>query len=95
MEKKVCEKPGKDSILYVFVRLLTLATVVLLFFPSLSPVNFITQAGQAKIKGTASLFTSGISYSSLTSGLDRAFRMGWLNETYFYILFLESAQHLQ
>jgi len=88
MEKKVCEKAGKGSVLFIIVRLLTLATVVLLFFPSLSPVNFITQAGQAKIKGTASLFTSGISYSSLTSGLDRAFRMGWLNETHFYILFI-------
>lgn len=88
MEKKVCENAGKSNVLYVFVRLLTLVIVVSLFFPSLSPVNFITQAGQAKIKGTASLFTSGISYSSLTSGLARAFSKGWLNETYFYILFV-------
>lgn len=88
MEKKVCENAGKGNVLYVFVRLLTLVIVVSLFFPSLSPVNFITQAGQAKIKGTASLFTSGISYSSLTSGLARAFSKGWLNETYFYILFV-------
>ena len=88
MEKKVCENAGKSNVLYVFVRLLTLVIVVSPFFPSLSPVNFITQAGQAKIKGTASLFTSGISYSSLTSGLARAFSKGWLNETYFYILFV-------
>ena len=87
MEKKICEKTRTIDIAYVIARISTVITVVLLFFPSMSPVNFIKQAGQAKIKGTASLFTSGISYSSMTNGLERAFMKGWLNEIHFYILF--------
>lgn len=81
MKNKVCNIP------YAIERLLVVVFAVLLFFPAMSPVNFITQAGQAKIKGTASLFTAGVSYSTLTSGLERAFNKGWLNEIYFYILF--------
>ena len=88
MEVNVNENSKKVRIPYMCMRILTLVTLALLFFPSVSPVNFITQSGQAKIKGTASLFTSGVSYSSLTSGLERAFDKGWLDESYFVMLFI-------
>lgn len=87
MEEQINAKVNKMRIPYVCMRILTLLFVVLLFFPSMSPANIIKQAGQAKIKGTTSLFTSGVSFSSLTSGLERAFNKGWLNETHFYLLF--------
>ncbi len=88
MEVNINEKANKVRIPYMVMRLLTILAVVLMFFPSLSPVYFITQAGQAKIKGTASLFTSSISYDSLTNGMGRAFSKGWLDETLFVILFI-------
>ncbi len=87
MEGNINEKVNKLRIPYVIMRLLTIVSVAMLFFPSLSPANFIRQAGQAKIKATTSLFTSGISYTSLTNGLERAFLKGWLNEEHFYMLF--------
>lgn len=88
MEVNVNEKSNKMKIPYICMRLLTVLTVALLFFPSLSPANFITQSGQAKIKGTSSLFTGAVSYSSLTSGLERAFDKGWMNESHFILLFV-------
>lgn len=90
METNVNEKINKLKIPYGLSRILTLAFVVLLFFPSISPAGFIKQAGQAKVKDTASFFTSGISYERLTSGLERAFNREWLNEDHFYILFAVS-----
>lgn len=91
MEKTIAPASENDGFLkipYVCDRILLLFTVTLLFFPGLSPAQIIKQAGQAKINATASLFTSGISYSSLVNGLGRAFTKGWLNETYFIILFI-------
>ena len=66
MEEKVTEKVNKMRIPYIAMRLLTIVFVLLLFFPDLNPANIIQKAGQAKISGTSSLFTSSVSYSSLT-----------------------------
>lgn len=91
MEKTIVPTLEEDRSLklpYVFDRILLLFTATLLFFPGLSPAQIIKQAGQAKINATASLFTSGISYSSLVNGLGRAFTKEWLNESYFIILFI-------
>ncbi len=88
MEGKVNEKTNMLKIPYVCVRLITVVIAALLFFPSLSPVSFIRQSGQAKVKPTSSLFTSAISYSKLTESLGRAFDKEWLNETYFILLFI-------
>ena len=88
METGLLKDKKKTNIPYMCIRGITIISIALMFFPALSPTNFITQAGQAKIKGVASLFTSGVSYSSLTSGLERAFDKGWLNETYFMIMFV-------
>ncbi len=77
----------KAKVPYILSRLLLLVFALLLFLPSASPTHMILKSGQATIKGTSSLFTGGISYSALTEGLGRAFQKGWLNETYFYLLF--------
>lgn len=78
---------GKTKIPYMVSRVLLLAFALLMFLPSLSPAHMILKSGQATIKATASLFTGGVSYSSLTDGLGRAFDKGWLIESHFYLLF--------
>lgn len=88
MEEKVAEKVNKMRIPYVCVRILIVAFVLLLFFPDLNPANIIQKAGQAKISSTSSLFTSGVSYSSLVNGLDRAFSKGWLHQEHFTLLYV-------
>lgn len=88
MKEELSPKEKTANKCYIPLRLLTVISVVLLFFPSLNPALIITQAGQAKIGGTASLFTCAISYSSLTDGLGRAFTRGWLNEGHFVFLFI-------
>lgn len=88
MEEKVAEKVNKMRIPYVCIRVLLVVYVLLLFFPSLNPALIVRVAGQAKISATASLFTSGISYTSLTNGLSRAFTKGWLSEGQYMCLFV-------
>jgi putative aldouronate transport system permease protein len=87
MEEKVTEREKKMHIPYVCTRILIVVYVLLLFFPGLNPANMIQKAGQAKISATSSLFTSGVSYSSVINGLDRAFTKGWLTEGHFMLLF--------
>lgn len=87
MEEKVAEKVDKMRIPYVCARVLAVVYVLLLFFPNLNPAHIVQTAGQAKISDTASLFTSGISYASLTNGLTRAFTKGWLVEGHYMLLF--------
>lgn len=87
MEEKTIEKLNKMRIPYMLNRVLLVITAALLFFPGISPARIVLQSGQAKISATASLFTSGISYSSLVNGLSRAFTKGWLDETWFKLLF--------
>ena len=91
MEKRI-QKSGNAAepmhLPYVVARILLLLTAALLFFPGVSPAQIVRQAGQSKISATASLFTSGISYSSLVNGLGRAFTKGWLNEAFYVVLFI-------
>ena len=87
MEDKTIEKLNKTRIPYILDRVLLVLFAALMFFPGVSPARIVLQSGQAKISATASLFTSGISYSSLTNGLSRAFSKGWLNESHFKLLF--------
>ena len=82
-------KTRRDSLRvpYIVARVVLIVFALLMFFPGVSPSRFILAAGQAEISATKSLFTNSVSYSSLTTGLARAFSRGWLNESYFYILF--------
>lgn len=73
-----------DKLFYV-VRIAILLSVVFLFIPNLNP---------ARISGTInknlSLFTSGISYSSLTAEFGRAFKKEWISESSIRILYAAS-----
>lgn len=56
-------------------RIVAILAVALIFFPAASPSRVCTM-----INKNLSLFTSGISYSSLTAEMGRAFNRGWLSE---------------
>lgn len=77
----------KCKVPYIIVRVALIAFVLLMFFPSASPTRFVVSAGQASAGTTSSLFTNCVSYRSLVSGLERAFNKGWLEQSYFYLLF--------
>lgn len=87
MDEKTAARLDKMRLPYVCVRVLLILFLVLLFFPGVSPSYIVLTAGQAKISNTASLFTTGISYSSLINGLARSFDKGWLNEGFFMLLY--------
>lgn len=92
MEKTIAKRPAAPAEpmrgAYIANRILLLLTITLLFFPDLSPAQIVKQAGQSKISATASLFTSGISYSSLVNGLGRAFTKEWLSEGFYTVLYV-------
>lgn len=87
MDNRLSEGRDRLQIPYIISRVLLVAFALLLFLPALSPAYIVQKSGQASIKNTASLFTSGVSYAELTSGLGRAFDRGWLVEGHFYLLF--------
>ncbi|MGF7144967.1 putative aldouronate transport system permease protein [Anaerotaenia torta] len=72
--------------LYYAVRIGALLSVVMMFFPGINPAKICEYVNR-----NMSLFTSGISYSGLTSQTIRAFNQGWLQESSFVLLFLSSA----
>lgn len=87
MEERLETREKRMWIPYIITRILLVAYALLMFFPAASPAWIVRQAGQAKVTNTASLFTSAVSWSSLTNGLGRAFERGWLDQTGFYLLF--------
>lgn len=70
---------------YYVLRIAAVVSVLFLFIPALNP---------ARISGimnrNLSLFTSGISYSSLIDGFGRAFKKGWVMESSFQMLYFSS-----
>ena len=85
MKEEKKERRGTLDYVYIVQRLITILAIVAAFFPAFSPSR-ITKL----IDATISLFTSGISYSSLTGGASRALRMGWVDDSVFIVLFLGS-----
>jgi putative aldouronate transport system permease protein len=71
--------------LFAVQRVAALIAFFLLFIPSVNPSKVC-----GLISKNLSLFTSGISYSSLISDTGRAFRAGWIDEGAFKILFAAS-----
>ncbi|MBO5166723.1 MAG: sugar ABC transporter permease [Lachnospiraceae bacterium] len=85
MEKN---KTGKERIagyIYYVARIGVLLSIVMMFFPGLNPAKICDFVNK-----TMSLFTSGISYGSLTEQCVRAFNQGWIQESSFIILFISS-----
>ena len=82
MKEEKKERRGALDYVFVMQRLVIILAIVAAFFPAFSPSR-VTKL----IDGTISLFTSGVSYSSLTDGASRALRMGWVDESVFVIVF--------
>lgn len=68
--------------LYYPLRIAILLSVVFLFIPALNPTRI-----SGLINKNLSLFTAGISYSSLTAEFGRAFKKGWVMESSIRILY--------
>ena len=69
-------KKGAASGLYICQRIITILLIVGAFFPTFNPTRVAKM-----ISSNVSLFTSAVSYNSLTSEFARAFRMNWVNES--------------
>lgn len=67
--------------MYYIVRALILLSVVFLFIPAWNPAKI-----SAAMNQNLSLFTTGISYTTLIDGFGRAFKKGWANESTFQLL---------
>ena len=85
MKEEKKERRGALGYVFVMQRVVIILAIVAAFFPAFSPSR-VTKL----IDGTISLFTSGVSYSSLTDGASRALRMGWVDESVFVIVFIGS-----
>lgn len=68
--------------LYYLIRILILVSVIFLFIPALNPARIC-----GMINKNMSLFTSGISYSSLTAEFGRAFKKEWVSESSLQLLY--------
>lgn len=82
MEKKKSSQEMLSDKLYYLVRIAILVSVVFLFIPALNPARI-----SGLINKNMSLFTSGISYATLTEGFGRAFKKGWVMESSLQVLY--------
>lgn len=87
MGERLKPKGDRLRVPYIVARVVLIVFALLMFFPGVSPSRFILTAGQAEISATKSLFTNSISFSSLLTGLDRAFKREWLEISGFYVLY--------
>lgn len=81
-------KTGRErtaGYIYYVARIGVLVSIVMMFFPGLNPAKICEFVNK-----TMSLFTSGISYGSLTEQCVRAFNQGWVQESAFVILFISA-----
>ena len=78
-------KKGAASGLYICQRIITILLIVGAFFPTFNPTRVAKM-----ISSNVSLFTSAVSYNSLTSEFARAFRMNWVNESSFAVVMIAS-----
>lgn len=67
---------------YYFVRIAILLSVVFLFIPAFNPTRIC-----GLINKNISLFTAGISYTTLTADFGRAFKKEWVDHSTMYLLY--------
>lgn len=84
IEEKTKKEVIADKVYYV-QRIAAILAAALIFFPAASPSRICTM-----INKNLSLFTSGISYNSLTAEMGRAFNRGWLSQGTIMLLFAAS-----
>ena len=83
MREEKIETRGALGGLYLIQRLLSVAIIIIAFFPVANPAKIC-----GLVSNKMSLFTAAVSYSTLTGDLRRAFRMGWVDEYIFVIAFI-------
>ena len=83
MKEEIKEKRGAIDNIYVVQRIVTMLAIVAIFFPNFNPTKIC-----GLVNDNLSLFTSAVSYSSLTADCSRAFRMGWVEESTFVVLYI-------
>ena len=79
-KEKVKEPAGP---VFAIQRIAALLMFFLIFVPSMNPVKV-----SALVNKNLSLFTSAVSYPSLTGDVGRGFRAGWIEESSFVILYV-------
>lgn len=79
------KKADKVDKIYWLLRAMILLSVIFLFIPAINPVRISGLIGK-----NLSLFTSGISYSALTSDFGRAFKKGWVEPNTMMILYISA-----
>lgn len=84
MNQKKTNKSVSD-IVYYAIRIAILASVIFLFIPNLNPARI-----SGLINRNMSLFTSGLSYSSLTDGFGRAIKKEWVFPSTLQILYVSA-----
>ena len=84
---ETAKTPGEKLADKVFwlLRTLTLANIIMLFFPAFNPARVCEE-----INRNLSLFTCGVSYDSLVVNVGRALKRGWLPEEAFKMLQMSS-----
>lgn len=85
MKNSISGKERAAGYVYYVTRIGALLSVVMMFFPGVNPTKICDY-----ISKNMSLFTSAVSYSGLTNQCTRAFKMGWVQESTFVLLFISS-----
>lgn len=85
MNQSKSKREAISDKLYYLIRIAILLSVVFLFIPNLNPARI-----SGLINRNMSLFTSGISYSSLTDGFGRALKKGWVEKSSLQILYVSA-----
>ncbi len=84
MEEKTNSKDNSKYLFWI-QRGIALIAVFLMFIPSVNPAKI-----SGLINKNLSLFTSAVSYSSLTNEAGRAIRTGWVSQLSFVLIFIGS-----
>ncbi len=82
MDKSRTKREFISDKFYYFVRIAILLSVVFLFIPAFNPTRIC-----GLINKNISLFTAGISYSTLTADFGRAFKKEWVSPSTMYLLY--------
>lgn len=77
------EEYGVKKQLYILIRIAVVLAIILLFIPTLNPARI-----SDLINRNISLFTTGISFDQLTSGMGKAFTKNWLDKSTIVILMI-------
>lgn len=85
MEQSKSKREVISDKLYYLIRIAIILSAVFLFIPNLNPARI-----SGLINRNMSLFTSGISYSSLTEGFGRAVKKGWVMQSSLQILYVSA-----